>query len=205
MRVLAATNNSAKLAELRAMLAPHGWEVVAQSEFDLKSVNETGATFVENALLKARNACEHSGLPAIADDSGLEVDALRGAPGIYSARYAGDNATDADNIQKLLKDLAATEFESNSETRTARFHCTLVYMRYPTDPSPLISIGTWEGQIAITPTGNNGFGYDPIFFLDDLGKTSAQLNPAEKNRLSHRGQALNQLLSQLTTRHEQAL
>ncbi len=189
MRVVAATGNRGKLAELSALLAPSGWEVVAQSEWGCGEVEETGATFVENALLKARHACAHTGLAAIADDSGLEVDALRGAPGIYSARYAGAGASSADNIRKLLANLAAVE----PAERGARFRCVLVYMRHPADPAPLISVGTWEGRIAEAPVGSSGFGYDPVFFLDHLGQTAAQLDAATKNRLSHRGQALSRL------------
>ena len=194
MRVVAATANPGKLAELNAMLASHDWDIVAQSEFGVADVIETGLTFVENALLKARHACAHTGLAAIADDSGLEVDALDGAPGIRSARYATDaGANAADNLRKLLKNLATLQ----PAQRTARFRCVLVFMRNATDPSPLISVGTWEGRIAEVPAGDNGFGYDPVFFVDDLGKTAAQLQPSVKNRLSHRGKALRQLQSLL--------
>ena len=194
MRVVAATGNPGKLAELSAMLAPHGWDIVAQSEFGVANVVETGLTFVENALLKARHACVHTGLAAIADDSGLEVDALDGAPGIRSARYAADaGASATDNLRKLLKNLEAVE----PTQRTARFRCVVVFMRNAADPSPAISIGTWAGRIAEMPAGDNGFGYDPVFFIDDLGKTAAQLEPSLKNRLSHRAQALRQLRSLL--------
>ena len=194
MRVVAATANPGKLAELNAMLASHDWDIVAQSEFGVADVIETGLTFVENALLKARHACAHTGLAAIADDSGLEVDALDGAPGIRSARYAADvGANAADNLRKLLKNLATLQ----PAQRTARFRCVLVFMRNATDPCPLISVGTWEGRIAEVPAGDNGFGYDPVFFVDDLGKTAAQLQPSVKNRLSHRGKALRQLQSLL--------
>ena len=188
-RVVAATGNPGKLTELGALLAPCGWEIVPQSEFGFDEVVESGLTFIDNALLKARHACMHTGLAAIADDSGLEVDALGGAPGIRSARYAGENASAADNIRKLLKNLEAV----NPAARTARFRCALVFMRDAADPSPLISVGAWEGRIADTPVGDNGFGYDSVFFIDALGQTSAQLEPALKNRLSHRGQALQQL------------
>lgn len=193
MRVVAATSNPGKLAEFGALLAPDGWEVVAQSEFGFDDAVESAPTFVENALLKARHACAHTGLAAIADDSGLEVDALGGAPGIYSARYAGADASGADNIRKLLKNLEAVE----PAARTARFRCVLVFMRNATDPSPVISIGAWEGRITDAPAGDNGFGYDPVFFLEALGKTAAQLDPAVKNHLSHRGQALGRLRSLL--------
>ena len=195
MRVVAATGNRGKLAELNALLGPHGWDVVAQSELGVDSVAESGVTFIENALLKARHACARTGLAAIADDSGLEVDALGGAPGIHSARYAGVAASGADNIRKLLKNLAATAVEPAA--RTARFRCVLVFMRDPVDPSPVISTGTWEGRIADAPTGDGGFGYDPVFFIDPPGKTAAQLDAALKNRLSHRGRALGQLRSLL--------
>ncbi len=195
MRIVAATGNHGKLAEIGTLLAPHGWEVVAQSEFAFAPIEETGATFIENALLKARHACAHSGLAAIADDSGLEVDALDGAPGIHSARYAGAGASNADNIRKLLENLHATATEPAQ--RTARFRCVLVYLRHRADPSPLIGSGVWEGRIIDTPVGDNGFGYDPVFFLDDLGKTAAQLTPSAKNRLSHRAQALRQLREML--------
>ncbi len=197
MRIVAATGNSGKLAEFRAMLAPKGWEVIAQTESGretLVEVEESGLTFVENALLKARQACAHSGLAALADDSGLEVDALGGAPGIYSARYAGAGASAAANMQKLLDNLAALP---ESASRAARFRCALVYMRSPTDPAPLISMAAWEGRVIATPRGAGGFGYDPIFYLQSLAKTSAQLPPALKNRLSHRGQALRQLVAWL--------
>lgn len=195
MRVVAATGNRGKLAELSALLGPDGWDVVAQSELGVDGAAESGITFVENALLKARHACAHTGLAAIADDSGLEVDALGGAPGIHSARYAGVNACGADNIRKLLKNLAAATVAPAA--RTARFRCVLVFMRDPADPSPVISAGTWEGRIADAPAGDSGFGYDPVFFLDRLGKTAAQLDASLKNRLSHRGQALSLLRSLL--------
>ena len=197
-RVVAATGNPGKLAELGALLTPGGWQVVPQSQFGFADAVETGLTFVENALLKARHACAHTGLAAIADDSGLEVDALGGAPGIRSARYAGAGASGADNIRKLLQNLAAVsapEHAARAEQTTwsARFRCVLVFMRDPDDPSPLISAGVWEGRITDAPAGDNGFGYDPVFFLDALGKTAAQLDPALKNRLSHRGRALRRL------------
>ncbi len=193
MRVVAATSNRGKLAELSALLAARGWQVVAQAELGVASGAETAVTFIENALQKARHACAQTGLAAIADDSGLEVDALHGAPGIYSARYAGANAAAADNIGKLLTALSAVE----TAKRTARFHCALAYMRHPTDPSPLVSVGTWEGRIARAPRGDNGFGYDPIFLLDALGKTAAQLSASVKNQLSHRRQALRRLQASL--------
>lgn len=195
MRIVAATGNPGKLAELNA-LSPRGWEVVAQSEFGCGGAQETAVTFVENALIKARHACARTGLPAIADDSGLEVDALRGAPGVRSARYAGDAATAADNISKLLAELAAVGAVAPA-ARVARFRCVVVFMRHAADPAPRISCGVWEGRIADAPAGGRGFGYDPVFFVDARGKTAAQLEAAEKNRLSHRGQALRNLSDML--------
>jgi len=183
--VVLATNNSGKLTEMRALLS--GWNVQPQSEFDVPEADETGLSFVENAILKARNACLHSGLPAIADDSGLEVDALNGQPGIYSARYAGNNAGDRENLEKLLDNI------QGAQDRSARFRCVVVYMRHQHDPSPLIGDGSWQGEIALSPQGLSGFGYDPVFYVPALAKTAAQLDAAEKNRLSHRGAALTQL------------
>jgi XTP/dITP diphosphohydrolase len=193
MRVVIATGNAGKLKELRELLPPPAFEVLPQSQFTSVSVEETGLTFVENAILKARHAAEASGLPAIADDSGLEVDALDGEPGIYSARYAGEGASDEDNLRKLL---AALEGKSRAE-RTARYQCALVYMRSPRDPSPLICQASWEGWITGNRRGSGGFGYDPIFELADRPLTVAELPAAEKNQLSHRGKALRGLLSQL--------
>ena len=188
-RVVLASSNKGKLAEICRIL--DDWEVVPQSEFQIVDAEETGLTFVENAIIKARHACLHSGLPAIADDSGLEVDALHGQPGIYSARYDGEGATDQDNIEKLLSNL-------DQEThRSARFRCVIVYMQHQHDPSPLICNGSWEGDIAWIPQGENGFGYDPIFFVPELHKTAAQLRPEEKNKCSHRGKALAQLRDSL--------
>jgi XTP/dITP diphosphohydrolase len=193
MRVVLATGNPGKLQELRAMLEPLAIEVVPLAQFTRESVAETGRTFVENAIIKARHAAELAQLPAIADDSGLEVDALQGAPGIYSARYAGEHASDADNLRKLL---VALDGRSSAE-RTARYCCALVYMRWGQDPFPLISQASWEGRIAQTPRGSGGFGYDPIFELPERSITVAQLPAAEKNQLSHRGQALRGLVAQL--------
>jgi XTP/dITP diphosphohydrolase len=156
-------------------------------------VEETGLSFVENAILKARNAAAHSGLAAIADDSGIEVDALAGAPGIYSARFAGPGASDRDNLNKLIKVLKGRPVEE----RTARFQCLMVYLRHAEDPTPVICQGTWEGVILDAPRGENGFGYDPVFFVPSEGCSSAELDPATKNRLSHRGQALAKLVRYL--------
>ena len=196
MRVVLATNNLGKLAEFRALPCMENWQIIPQTDFDFAEAVEDGETFVENALLKARHACTHTGLAAIADDSGLEVDALAGAPGIYSARYAGENASSADNINKLLKNLNSVA----TPQRAARFRCVLVFMRNPTDPCPVISVGSWEGRIAEVPNGENGFGYDAIFYPDGMHKTAAQLDAAVKNRLSHRAQALNQLTIMLTSK-----
>jgi XTP/dITP diphosphohydrolase len=193
MRVVLATGNPGKLHELRAMLEPLAIEVVPLSEFTRASVAETGLTFVENAIIKARHAAQLAQLPAIADDSGLEVDALHGAPGIYSARYAGVHASDDDNLRKLLAELVGRSVVE----RAARYCCALVYMRWEHDPFPLISQASWQGRIAAAPRGSGGFGYDPIFELPQRGVTVAELPAHEKNQISHRGQALRGLVAQL--------
>lgn len=193
MRVVLATGNPGKVQELRAMLEPLAIEVVPLSQFTREAVPETGLTFVENAIIKARYAAQLARIPAIADDSGLEVDALNGAPGIYSARYAGEHASDDDNLRKLLTVLAGR----TPAERTGRYCCALVYMRWAEDPFPLISQATWEGRIADAPRGSGGFGYDPIFELPQLALTVAEMPAAEKNLLSHRGQALRGLVAQL--------
>jgi XTP/dITP diphosphohydrolase len=193
MRVVVATGNPGKLQELRAMLEPLAIEVVPLSQFTRTAVPETGLTFVENAIIKARHAAQLAKLPAIADDSGLEVDALQGAPGIYSARYAGEHASDEDNLRKLLAALSGRK----AAERTARYCCALVYMRWEHDPFPLISQASWEGRIGELPRGSGGFGYDPIFELPQRAITVAELPAEEKNRLSHRGQALRGLVAQL--------
>jgi len=185
-----ASNNKGKLREFNDMFSSMSISVLPQSEFNIEEVEETGLSFVENAILKARNAALHSGLPAIADDSGIEVDALQGAPGIYSARFAGVSASDEDNLQKLLAELK----DVPTEKRTARFQCLLVYMRHAKDPTPVICQGTWEGMILEAPQGENGFGYDPVFFVPEEHCSSAQLSVDVKNNMSHRGKAL-QLLS----------
>lgn len=191
--IVLASNNAGKVREINQLLAESHIDVVPQSAFGVGEVAETGLSFVENAIIKARHAALHSGLPAIADDSGLEVDALEGAPGIYSARYAGPEGDDAANNAKLL---AALEGFSE-EARDARFQCVLVYLRHANDPVPIICQGTWEGRILHAPRGNNGFGYDPLFFVPTHGCSSAELDPATKNRLSHRGQALRKLCAAL--------
>jgi XTP/dITP diphosphohydrolase len=185
-----ATANAGKLRELAEILTPWNVDVRPQSEFTDKNAVETGMTFVENALLKARFAAGVSGLPAIADDSGLEVDALQGAPGIHSARYAGPAATDADNNLKLMAELEAVP----QAARAARYRCAMVYLRWPLDAAPLIAQASWEGRILRAPAGVHGFGYDPLFEVSGLARSAAQLDPAEKNRISHRGQALRLLL-----------
>ncbi|MCI5106877.1 MAG: RdgB/HAM1 family non-canonical purine NTP pyrophosphatase [Pseudomonadales bacterium] len=190
--VILASGNQGKLRELQAVLSDLGVKLLPQSEFDVSDVAETGLSFVENALIKARHACQETGLPSIADDSGLEVDALGGEPGIYSARYAGSHgaSADADNNARLLAEL---EQVPESE-RTARFQCVIVYMRHAKDPTPLICQGSWEGRILFAEQGENGFGYDPLFYVPEHDCSSAQLDPDLKNSLSHRGQALKQLL-----------
>lgn len=193
-RIVLASGNRGKLAEFRQLLAACDFDVIAQSELQIPEVEETGLSFVENAILKARNAAQHSGLPALADDSGLEVDALQGAPGIYSARYAGLPSSDAANNAKLLEALAA------ADKRRARYQCVLVFLRHALDPSPLICQGTWEGEILTAPRGEGGFGYDPLFLIPALQKTAAELQPAQKNQLSHRGQAMHALLAALRAR-----
>ncbi|WP_018878656.1 RdgB/HAM1 family non-canonical purine NTP pyrophosphatase [Thioalkalivibrio sp. ALE28] len=195
-RVVLATGNPGKLREIRALLEPLGLAVEAQSEHAVPEADETGLTFVENAILKARNAARHTGLPAIADDSGLEVDALHGQPGIYSARYAGPDGDDAANNAKLLEALAGVP----PEQRGARFRAVVVYLEHAEDPAPIIAQGVWPGRIAEQASGAEGFGYDPLFFVPQEGCTSAELPPETKNRLSHRGQALQELGSALRER-----
>lgn len=194
MKVVLATGNKGKLNEFQQLLAGLDMTVVPQSEFQVPDVEETGLSFVENAIIKARHASRLSGLPAIADDSGLEVDVLNGAPGIYSARFSGENANDEKNNLRLLSLLQ----EVPEEQRTARFQCLLVFLRHPEDPTPLICQGTWEGRIAFAPRGENGFGYDPLFYVPELGCTSAQLDKSAKNRISHRGKAMALLLEKLS-------
>ena len=192
-RIVLATGNNGKVAELSQMLVGLDVEVVPQTTFAVPEIEESGLTFVENAILKARNAAKHTGLPAIADDSGLEVDVLNGAPGIYSARFAGPDAGDADNNTKLLTELA----DVTDTERSARFQCVLVYLRHENDPVPLICQGSWEGTILHTPQGENGFGYDPLFYIASENCSSAELPPEQKNQLSHRAQALQQLIARL--------
>ena len=188
-KVVLASGNKGKLRELSDILRVRDVELLAQSEFSVSEVAETGLTFVENALIKARHACAHSGLPAIADDSGLEVEALNGEPGIYSSRYSGQG--DTANNEKLLANLR------DVENRKARFVCAMVFMRHELDPVPIICLGLWEGEIAKSPCGDNGFGYDPVFYIPELAKHSAELDAKTKNAISHRGKALALMKQQL--------
>ncbi|WEM42704.1 XTP/dITP diphosphatase [Photobacterium sp. DA100] len=192
-KLVLATGNQGKVKEMASLLADFGFDVVAQSDYNVSSVAETGTTFIENAIIKARHATKETGLPAIADDSGLEVDYLQGAPGIYSARFAGEEASDQENLQKLLKEMEGVA----EEKRTARFHCVLVMMRHENDPTPLVCHGSWEGKILTEAHGENGFGYDPIFWVPEDQCSSAELEPARKKQLSHRGKALAKLFAAL--------
>lgn len=191
--IVLASNNAGKVREINELLAAERIRIVPQGDLGVPEAEETGLTFVENAILKARNAARASGLAAIADDSGLEVDALAGAPGIYSARFAGPRASDADNLARLLEALR----DVPDEARTARFQCLMVYLRHPEDPTPVICQGTWEGRILHAPVGENGFGYDPVFLVPGEDCSAAELSSAVKNRLSHRGQALAKLVRYL--------
>lgn len=198
-QIVLASGNIGKLRELSQILSPLGLELIAQSDLNVPEVEETGLSFVENAIIKARNAALFTGLPAIADDSGIEVDALHGAPGIYSSRFAGPDASDTDNIQALLdvmKDVPETE-------RTARFQCVVVFMRHAEDPTPLICQGSWQGQILQSPLGDEGFGYDPVFWVSETDCTAAELSPEQKHAISHRGKAMRQFMEEFKyTRHQ---
>jgi XTP/dITP diphosphohydrolase len=189
--IILASSNPGKVREINQLLAGLDLHVQPQTDHGVPDIEETGLTFVENAILKARNAAQHTGLAAIADDSGIEVDALNGAPGIYSARYAGIGASDQANLEKLLAELG----DLPEEKRTARFQCLMVYMRHANDPTPLICQGSWEGRILFKPQGENGFGYDPVFYVPTHDCSSAELPADVKNSLSHRGQALRKLLA----------
>lgn len=189
-KIVLASGNNGKLREFSQLLALLGFTLLPQSEFAVPEVAETGLSFVENAIIKARHAAEITGLPTLADDSGLEIDALHGAPGIYSSRFAGDNATDADNIDKVLdalRDIPETE-------RSARFQCVLVFMRHAKDPTPLICQASWQGQILSEPVGDGGFGYDPIFRVAETDCSAAELSNEQKHAISHRGKAMRQFL-----------
>jgi XTP/dITP diphosphohydrolase len=193
-RVVLASGNAGKLREIAQLLEGLNLEILPQSEFDVPEIEETGLTFVDNAIIKARNAAHHTGLPAIADDSGIAVDVLQGRPGIYSARFAGVGATDEENLEKLIRMVKPFP----DEERTARFICSMVYIRHEEDHVPVIAEGVWEGQLITESKGGNGFGYDPIFYISSHQCTSAELPPEIKNKLSHRGQALRKLLGQLS-------
>lgn len=188
-KIVLASGNNGKIVEIQTILKNHA--IVPQSEFNVQEAEETGSTFVENAIIKARNATFHCNSPAIADDSGLVVDCLNGAPGVISARYAGENASDQDNLLKLIDDMEGMPVEQ----RSARFVCVIVLLRHADDPLPLIASGVWEGQILFEAAGENGFGYDPVFWVPTHDKASAELSPEVKNSISHRGQALKQLLT----------
>ncbi len=193
-KLVLASNNAGKLREFGALLATVDFEVLPQSAFNVTEAEEPHVTFVENAIAKARHASLHTGLPALADDSGICVDALGGAPGVYSARYAGEPKSDARNNQKLIQALA------NESNRRAHYYCVLVFVRHADDPQPLIAEGEWHGSVIDTPLGEQGFGYDPHFWLEDFQRTAAQLTAEQKNRVSHRGQALQRLLERLRQR-----
>ncbi|SDE03009.1 RdgB/HAM1 family non-canonical purine NTP pyrophosphatase [Aquimonas voraii] len=195
-KLVLASGNAGKLREFREILAPQGFELIAQGELGIPDPEETGLSFVENALLKARHASEASGLPALADDSGLCVDALGGAPGLYSARYAGAHGDHAANIEKLLGELASRE----DSQRSAFFISVIALIGHPLDPAPLIAEGRWQGRILHAPRGSGGFGYDPVFQDPDSGLSAAELEPAHKHRISHRGKAVAQLLKALQHR-----
>ena len=192
-KMVLASNNPGKVREFSALLKEFDIEVLPQSAFGVPEAEETGLTFVENAIIKARNACEHTGLPALADDSGIEVDALNGAPGIYSARYSGPGAGDEANNLKLLEALANVP----DGERTARYVALIVLMEHAGDPTPIICEGTWEGSILREERGEGGFGYDPLFWVPTHDRASAELPPEEKNRISHRGIALRKLIASL--------
>ena len=190
-RLILASNNAGKLKEFAELLGPIGFELHPQGEFNVPEAEEPFGTFVENALAKARHAARLTGLPALADDSGVCVNALGGAPGVHSARFAGEPKSDARNNEKLIQELA------NHADKSAYYYCVLVYVRHADDPQPVIADGVWRGRIIDTPRGANGFGYDPYFLLPDFGRTAAELEPSEKNAVSHRGQALRALVEKL--------
>ncbi|MGN6706046.1 MAG: RdgB/HAM1 family non-canonical purine NTP pyrophosphatase [Rhodanobacter sp.] len=195
-RIVLASGNRGKLAEFHALLTNAGFEVVPQASVGVEDIEETGLSFVENAVLKARHAARASGLPALADDSGLCVDHLHGAPGLYSARYAGNHGDSAANNAKLLRELDGVP----AERRSAFFICVLALLRHADDPAPLIAEGRWHGRVLEAPRGAQGFGYDPLFLPDGQTRSAAELEPALKNRISHRGQALTQLHARLAER-----
>lgn len=189
-KIILASNNQGKLREICCILQPYSYDLISQAEYSVDEISETGLTFVENAILKARHAAQKTELPALADDSGLVVDALDGRPGIYSSRFAGENATDQMNIEKLLAELGSRL----ANERQASFYCVMVLMQHPADPTPIICQGRWRGEILFSPRGKEGFGYDPIFYVPELKCSAAELSPDVKNKLSHRAQALRQLV-----------
>ena len=190
-KITLASSNKGKSTEIQQLFSELPIELIPQTKFNIPDIEETGLTFVENAILKARHAAQLSGLPALADDSGLTVDFLQGAPGVYSARYAGPEATDTDRISKLLKEMD----KADSESRGARYHCILVLLMYPQDPAPIICHGTWEGKILFHAQGKNGFGYDPVFYVSSHGCSAAELSIEEKNQISHRANAMTKLIT----------
>ncbi len=191
--IVLASNNPGKAKEINTLLDGSNFNVISQSEFNVEEVEETGLTFIENALIKARNAARYTDHPVIADDSGIEVFALKGKPGIYSARYAGSDASDEDNLNKLIEDIKPLI----EEDRLARFVCVMVFLKHADDPTPIITQGFWKGSVITEPRGENGFGYDPMFYVPSHDCTSAELSAAIKNQLSHRGQALEQLVIEI--------
>lgn len=196
MEVVLASSNRGKLRELRGLLAGLPITLIPQSQLQIPAPDESALSFIENAILKARNAARHAGRPAIADDSGISVDALDGAPGIYSARYAGTGASDQQNLDKLLGDMAGVP----DEARGCRFVCAMVFLKNALDPTPIVCEGVWAGRLLRAPRGTNGFGYDPIFYVPENACSSAELSPEEKNRLSHRGRALRLMVERLSIR-----
>ncbi len=195
--VVLASSNPGKIVELQDLLRDQGFHLLSMSDFNIPDADETGLTFVENAIIKARHACQYSGLPAIADDSGLVVHALKGKPGVFSSRYAGPNASDEDRINKVLHELE----KSGSADRSAEFHCALVFMMHAEEPSPIICHGIWPGDILVEPIGTEGFGYDPIFYVPEYGISAAEMERFEKNRIGHRGRAMLQLKAALMHRN----
>jgi len=193
-KLVLASGNAGKVIEINNLLQANGIEVISQNEFNVPEAIEDGLSFVENAIKKARNACEHTGLPSIADDSGIEVDAINKAPGIYSARFSGEDATDAENNKKLLAELEGVA----SSERTARYQCVMVYMKSADDPTPIIAQGSLEGRILTEARGDGGFGYDPLFWLEDKNCSAAELSLTEKNKISHRAIALQSMIKQLS-------
>lgn len=193
-KIILASSNKGKIKEFKELFSKISIEIIPQTEFDIPDADETGLTFIENAILKARNCTAHTGLPAIADDSGLEVMSLNGEPGIYSARYAGQHGDDKANINKLLSNLA------NSNQRQARFICALAFLKHENDPAPILATGELNGEITIKEHGEDGFGYDPIFFVPHLNKTLAQISSDTKNQISHRAIALSKLINEFSTK-----